>query len=117
MRYDEAFEGESKEFIGYVHPGDILVGEYLEETELTQSQLAKDLGVTFQTINRICNRRQSITPDMAVKLAYYFGNSPREWMEYQLKYDLEKVLQERSTKLRKEVSKLAPWREGQQAAA
>jgi len=70
------------------HPGELLQKEFLEPLGITQSQLAKELNTTFRTINQIVNERRNISPEMAIKLARYFGTSEELWLNLQNQYDL-----------------------------
>lgn len=73
------------------HPGDILQHEFLEPLNISQTALANDLNTTFRTINEIVNHKRGISPEMAVKLAKYFGTSEELWLNLQIKHDLYKV--------------------------
>ncbi len=72
-----------------IHPGEILLKEFLEPMEISQYRLARDLSVTPRRINEIVLGRRSITADSALRLARYFGTSERFWMNLQTRYDLE----------------------------
>lgn len=75
------------------HPGEYLA-EIIHDTEnLTQSGLAEALGVSFRTINQICNKRRGITPEIALKLSKFFGTTPQSWLNMQQSYDLYKAEQ------------------------
>ena len=70
------------------HPGEYL-SQIIEETSgLTQSSLASSLGVSFRTINQICNERRGISPEIALKLSKFFGTTPQSWLNMQQAYDL-----------------------------
>ena len=71
-----------------VHPGEILADD-LEELEISQSQLARALGVPRSRINQIVLGRRSIEADTALRLARFFGTSDRYWLNLQARYDLE----------------------------
>jgi addiction module HigA family antidote len=74
------------------HPGEILKDIYIADTPgLTQQKLADAIGVSFRTINQICNKRRGITPEVAVRLAKYFGTGPELWLNLQQAYDLQKA--------------------------
>lgn len=73
------------------HPGEILQKEFLEPLGITQSQLAKELNTAFRTINQIVNEKRNISPEMAIKLARYFGTSEELWLNLQNQYDLYRV--------------------------
>jgi addiction module HigA family antidote len=70
------------------HPGEILQKEFMEPLGLTQVQLAKELNTTFRTINEIINEKRNISPEMAIRLARYFGTSEELWLNLQNQYDL-----------------------------
>ena len=75
--------------ISPIHAGEILLEEFMQPLELSQNALAKSLHVTPRRINEIVNRKRSITPDTALRLAKFFGNSAEFWMNLQNKFDLE----------------------------
>jgi addiction module HigA family antidote len=70
------------------HPGEVLVEDYLKPLGMTQVELAERICVTFQRVNAIANRRRSITPDTALRLAKLFGTSPDFWLNLQQGWDL-----------------------------
>jgi antitoxin HigA-1 len=72
-----------------VHPGEILLHDFMEPLRLTQNALAKALKVTPIRINQIVRGRRSITADTALRLSRYFGTRPGWWMDLQSHYDLE----------------------------
>jgi addiction module HigA family antidote len=72
-----------------VHPGDILKHDFLEPLEITPYRLAKELGVSRPTVNQLVTRRRSVTAEMALRLARYFGMSAQVWQNLQAQYDLE----------------------------
>jgi antitoxin HigA-1 len=72
-----------------IHPGEILLEEFLKPMELSQYRLAKDIGVPARRINEIVLGKRSITPDTALRLSRYFGLSERFWLNLQTRYDLE----------------------------
>jgi addiction module HigA family antidote len=72
-----------------VHPGDILRNDFLEPLGLTAYRLAKELGVSRPTVNQLVARRRSVTAEMALRLARYFGTSALVWQNLQAQYDLE----------------------------
>lgn len=73
------------------HPGEILREDFMLPYNLTQIELAKALKTTFRTINEIVNCKRSVSPEMALKLARYFGTSPDIWQNLQADYDLYKA--------------------------
>ena len=72
-----------------IHPGEILLTEFLEPMGISQYRLAKDLDVPQTRIADIVNGRRSITADTALRLAKYFGMSDSFWVNLQAHYDLE----------------------------
>lgn len=72
-----------------VHPGEILLTEFLEPPELSQYQLARSIAVPARRINEIVHGDRRISADTALRLARFFGTSERFWMNLQSRYDLE----------------------------
>jgi antitoxin HigA-1 len=72
-----------------VTPGEMLKEEFLAEYGLSQSRLAKAIGISPNRIAEIVNNRRRITADTALRLGLYFGNSPEFWMNLQAYYDLK----------------------------
>ena len=72
-----------------VHPGDILLEEYLKPLGISQNKLGRDLNVPAQRINEIVRGQRAITVDTALRLARYFHTSPQFWLNLQSRYDLE----------------------------
>src|ERR1700694_2644568 len=72
-----------------VTPGEMLKEEFLTEYGLSQNQLAKAIGISPNRIAEIVNNRRRITADTALRLGFYFGNSPEFWMNVQSHYDLK----------------------------
>ena len=75
--------------IAPVHPGEVLLEEFLLPMEVSQYRLAKDISVSPRRINEIVHGKRSITADTALRLARYFGTSERFWLNLQTGYDLE----------------------------
>jgi addiction module HigA family antidote len=75
--------------IGPIHPGEILLEEFLIPMEISQYRLAKDINVDPRRINEIVLGKRSISADTALRLARYFGSSERFWLNLQSRYDLE----------------------------
>ena len=71
-----------------IHPGKMLLEEFLEPLGMTQSELAKRIGVSFQRVNSLVNGRRNLTPDTALRLSKFFGTSAAFWMNHQLRWDL-----------------------------
>ena len=72
-----------------VHPGDILLHEFMQPLKLSSYRVAMELGVTAPTVNEIVRRRRAITAEMALRLARYFGTTAQLWQNLQTQYDLE----------------------------
>lgn len=72
-----------------IHPGEILLAEFLQPLGLSQYRLAKELNVPQIRISQIVRGRRAITADTAMRLARYFGNSVEFWMGLQTHYDLD----------------------------
>jgi addiction module HigA family antidote len=72
-----------------VHPGDILLHEFMQPLKLSSYRVAKELGVTAPTVNEIVRRRRAITAEMALRLSRYFGTTAQLWQNLQTQYDLE----------------------------
>lgn len=72
-----------------IHPGEILMEEYLAPLGVTQHKLAVSVGVPPRRINEIVHGKRRITPDTALRLARYFGTSERFWLNLQDRYDIE----------------------------
>ena len=72
-----------------IHPGEILLAEFLEPLALSQYRLAHDLSVPPRRINEIVHGKRGITADTALRLGRYFGTSAQFWLNLQTRYDLE----------------------------
>ena len=72
-----------------IHPGEILLEEFLGPLGLTQYRLAKSIAVPPRRINDLVHGKRAITADTALRLARFFGNSAQFWMNLQSRYDLE----------------------------
>lgn len=73
------------------HPGQVLKGLYLEPLELSVTEAAKGLGVTRKTLSQLINGRQSISPDMALRLSEAFNTTPQLWLNMQQNFDLREA--------------------------
>jgi addiction module HigA family antidote len=72
-----------------IHPGEILMEEFLKPLNISQYKLAKDINVPARRINEIVHGKRSITADTALRLSRYFNLSERFWLNLQSRYDLE----------------------------
>jgi addiction module HigA family antidote len=86
-----------------IHPGEILLEDFMKPLGLSQYRLAHDISVTPIRISQIVNGERSITVDTAMRLARYFGTSASVWLRLQIRYDLEVAESELSGKINKEV--------------
>jgi addiction module HigA family antidote len=90
-----------------IHPGEILLEEFLNPMEISQYRLAKDINVPPRRINEIVLGKRSISADTALRLSKYFNLSEQFWMNLQSRYNLELAKDKLSGKLDREVKKLA----------
>ena len=72
-----------------IHPGEILLEEFLKPMGITQYRLAKDINVPARRINEIVHGTRGISADTGLRLSRYFGTSERFWMNLQTRYDIE----------------------------
>jgi len=87
-----------------VHPGEVLLEEFLEPLGLTQYRVAKDLSVPARRINEIVHGTRAVTADTALRLARYFGTSDRFWLNLQAAYDLDVERDRLGRRLEQEVA-------------
>ena len=71
-----------------VHPGEMLLEEFLKPMGISQRDLADGIRVPYQRVNELINRRRGVTPATALRLAKFFGNTPGFWMNLQLRWEL-----------------------------
>jgi addiction module HigA family antidote len=90
-----------------VHPGEVLLEEFLKPMSLSQNRLALDIGVPARRINEIVLGKRSVTVDTALRLARYFGTSPQLWLGLQMDYDLDVAADALEPRLKREVKTLA----------
>ena len=88
------------------HPGKILAEEFLRPLGISQTRLAKDIGVSTKRINAIVAGQRRINADMALRLGRYFHISPHFWMNLQARYDLEVARAKLGERLLQEVRAL-----------
>ena len=86
-----------------IHPGEILLEEFMKPLGLSQNALARDLGVDARAVNQIVNGKRAITATMALRLARYFRMTPGFWMNLQARYDLEMAKDAVETEIRRVV--------------
>ena len=90
-----------------IHPGEVLLEEFLKPMNLSQNRLAIDIGVDARRINEIVLGRRSVTADTALRLARFFGNSPQFWLGLQSQYDLDVAADALGERLEREVRPMA----------
>ena len=90
-----------------IHPGEILLDEFLAPLGISQYRLAKDISVPPRRINEIVQGKRSITADTALRLGRYFGTSEQFWLNLQAHYDLEVEKDRLGDRLSREVTVLA----------
>jgi addiction module HigA family antidote len=71
-----------------VHPGEVLVSEFMKPLALSSYKLAKLLKVSIPTVNEIVRKRRAVTAGMALRFSRYFGTTPQQWLSLQGEYDL-----------------------------
>jgi len=90
-----------------IHPGEVLLEEFLKPMKLSQNHLALNLGVDTRRINEIVLGKRSLTADTALRLARFFGNSPQFWLGLQSQYDLDVAEDRLGKRLEREVRPMA----------
>jgi addiction module HigA family antidote len=93
-----------------VHPGEILLEDFLKPMSITQYRLAKSIGVPQRRIGEIVAGKRAITADTALRLARFFGTDAQSWMNLQTHYDLTVVEESLSDRIEREVTSLAEIR-------
>lgn len=93
--------------IAPVHPGEVLLEEYLEPLGLSQYRVAQDISVPARRINEIVHGKRAISADTALRLARYFSTSDHFWLNLQARYDLETERDRLGKRLITEVAVLA----------
>jgi len=89
-----------------IHPGEILLEEFLEPMGISQYRLAKDIGVPPRRINEIVQGKRAISVDTALRMSRYFGLSERFWLNLQTRYDVEVEKDKLKGRLEQEVKVL-----------
>jgi addiction module HigA family antidote len=84
-----AQNSEPGEKMAPIHPGEVLLHDFLEPLGLSQYRLAHDLSVPPRRINEIVHAKRAVTADTALRLARYFGTSEQFWLNLQSRFDLE----------------------------
>jgi addiction module HigA family antidote len=86
-----------------VHPGEVLLEEFMKPMNLSQNRLAIEIGVDARRVNEIVLGVRSVTADTALRLARYFGVSPQFWLGLQAEYDLDVAMDKLGNRLEREV--------------
>jgi addiction module HigA family antidote len=86
-----------------IHPGEVLLAEFLNPMHLSQNRLALAIGVPPRRINEIVLGKRSVTADTALRLGRYFGMSAQFWLGLQMNYDLDVTADNLEKRLNKEV--------------
>ena len=95
-----------KKKLSPIHPGEVLLEEFIKPMNLSQNRLAIDIGVDARRINEIVLGKRSITADTALRLGRFFGNSPQFWLGLQTQYDLDIAEDQLGKRLEREVRPL-----------
>ncbi len=89
-----------------IHPGEILLNDFLEPMGISQYRVAQDICVPARRINEIVHGTRRITADTALRLSRYFGTTERFWLNLQSRFDLEEQKDLLGNRLAKEVTVL-----------
>ena len=89
-----------------IHPGEILVEEFLKPMDISQYRLAKDISVPPRRINEIVHGKRAVTADTALRLGRYFNMSPQFWLNLQAHFDLDQAEDRIGNRLDQEVHAL-----------
>ena len=90
-----------------VHPGAVLLSDFIEPMGITRYRVAKALGVQQRRINEICAGDRGISADTAVRLGLSLGIDPQFWLNLQAQYDIEVIQRDQGAQLAEQVSSLA----------
>jgi antitoxin HigA-1 len=91
-----------------IHPGEVLLEDFMKPLGLSQYRLAHDIGVTPIRISQIVNGQRAVSVDTAMRLARYFGTSAEVWLRLQVRYELEVAEKEMRERINREVKVLNP---------
>jgi len=97
----------AKDGLAPIHPGEILLEEFLKPMGISQYRLSKDIYVPPRRINEIVHGKRAVSANTALRLAKYFGTSPQFWLNLQSRYDLEVEKDKIGNKLNSEVQTLS----------
>ena len=93
----------SEKILHPIHPGEVLLEEFLKPMGLSQNRLGLEIGVHPRRINEIVLQKRRITADTALRLSRYFGTSPQFWLGLQTDYDLDVTMDKLGSRLDREV--------------
>lgn len=88
------------ETLANVHPGEILMEEFLKPMNISAYKFSKDIGIPQTRTSAILKGERAITADTALRLSLYFGNSPKFWLGLQDDYDLEEIMKNKESELK-----------------
>ena len=88
------------------HPGEMLNAEFIEPLNLTQTDVARRLGISFPRLNEIINRKRAVTPDTALRLEQLFGVAADFWLTLQLHWDLWHAMRSDAAKTIKRIKRI-----------
>jgi antitoxin HigA-1 len=91
------------ETLSAIHPGEVLLEDFMKPLGLSQYRLAQDIGVSPIRISQIIHGKRAISVDTALRLARYFGTSAAVWLRLQMRYDLEIGERDSGERIRREV--------------
>jgi len=97
----------TEELLPPIHPGEVLLEDFIKPLGLSQYRVAQDIGVPALRISQIVHGKRAITADTAMRLARYFSTSPDVWLRLQARYDLEVAEREYGDRIAHEVKVLA----------
>ncbi len=100
-------KAKAKKLLKPIHPGEILLEEFLKPMEISQYRLAKDINVPPRRINEIVHEKRGISADTALRLSRFFGTSENFWINLQSRYDLQREKQKLKSRLEREVKVLS----------
>lgn len=103
IEHGAALASEGLDDIGPIHPGEILLEEYMQPLGLTAYKLAKDLGIPAPRIYDIIRQKRGITADTAIRLGLYFNSSADLWLGLQNSYDTEVIIREKGAEIMAQV--------------
>ena len=98
----------TKKRLSPVHPGEILLADFLEPLNLSQTRLAKEIKVSPRRINEIVLGKRAITADTALRLSIFFGTTPDLWLNLQTQFELHTVRLKEETQLKASIRHFNP---------